>query len=147
VLSPDFLEFLRALNANGVEFVIVGGYAVIHYGHVRATGDLDVFVNPTEENSSRILAALSEFGWHDPSLEADYFAHPGQMYIMGRPPVRIDVITRIDGVTFGDAYRDRVREVIEDVPVAFLSLEHLRANKLASARNKDLGDLDALPEA
>jgi predicted nucleotidyltransferase len=147
VFSPDFQEFLQALNDNGAEFVVVGGYAVIHYGHVRATGDLDLFVNATLENSGRVLAALNDFGWSDPALEPDYFAQPGNMYIMGRPPVRIDLITRIDGLDFETVYRDRVVDVVDGLSLGFVSLEHLRTNKLASGRNKDLGDVDALPEA
>jgi hypothetical protein len=125
---------------------VVGGYAVIHYGHVRATGDLDIFVKATLENSERILAALDDFGWSDPALERDYFAQPGNMYIMGRPPVRIDLITRIDGLDFDTVYRDRVVAQVDGQSVGFISLEHLRVNKLASGRNKDLGDIDALPE-
>jgi hypothetical protein len=189
VFSPDFQEFLQALNDNGAEFVVVGGYAVnkrsprqasgysrpevaisrkrtgsslvrerarrasqnvpeeIHYGHVvRATGDLDLFVNATLENSGRVLAALNDFGWSDPALEPDYFAQPGNMYIMGHPPVRIDLITRIDGLDFETVYRDRVVDVVDGLSLGFVSLEHLRTNKLASGRNKDLGDIDALFE-
>lgn len=145
VLASDFLEFVEALNKNLVEFLIVGGYAVNYHGYVRSTGDFDVFIRCSTDNARRVVAALEDFGMPHPDLEA-HLAVPGKMYAFGRPPLRIDLITRVDGLGFDEAYPSRVIEDVDGVPVPFVSLRHLRQNKLASGRLKDLADAESLPE-
>lgn len=144
VLASDFLEFAETLNANGVEYLIVGGYAVGYHGHVRTTGDLDVLIRCSPENARQVVAALDDFGMPHPELE-QYLAVPGKMYAFGRPPLRIDLITRVDGLEFDDAYAARETLEIDGVTVPFVGLNHLRQNRAASGRLKDLADLESLP--
>jgi nucleotidyltransferase DUF2204 len=143
-VNPDFSELLAIFNAHGVEYLVVGAHALAAHGHVRATKDLDVWVKPDPQNAARVLRALAEFGapLHDLS-EAD-LATPGVIFQIGVAPVRIDVITEIDGVDFSLAWIDRVQAKLGDVNVPVLSRRHLIANKKASGRLQDLADVERL---
>ncbi len=144
-LPPDFKDFLRLLNENGVEYLLIGGYAVGYHGYVRATADMDVWIAPNPENATRAVAALREFGFRVPELSEALFLKPENIVRMGLPPFRIEVLTSISGVGFGECFAQRVRETIDGVPVNIISLRDLRANKQASGRGKDLVDLEHLP--
>ena len=146
VLSPDFKDFISALEQNSVSYLLIGGYAVNYYGYVRYTGDFDIWVECSLENSARVVRAITEFVGVSPQLEPDYFSTLGHMFFMGVPPSRIDVINQIDGVTFEEAYPARVRVALDGVTLPIISLEHLRRNKAATKRAKDKGDLESLPE-
>ena len=144
VLARDFKEFLKSLNSNRVEYLLIGGYAVSIYGHVRATNDLDVWVNVTPENATRIRHALHEFGFAEELLTSDLFLSPNNVVRMGVPPIRIEILTSISGVEFECCYAEREMIQIEDVAVPVISLARLRQNKAASGRAKDLADLENL---
>jgi hypothetical protein len=144
-LPPDFREFLRLLNAHRVEYLLVGGYAVAYYGYPRATADMDIWVAVRPQNAERIVMALKEFGFDLPELSAGLFLKESQMIRMGVPPVRIDIATTISGVSFAECYAARVIDVLDEVEVGLISLPHLKANKKAAARHKDLDDLENLP--
>jgi hypothetical protein len=137
---------LRSLRSSGVEFLLVGGYAVGLYGYPRATADIDVWVRRSPENAARIVAVIRGFGFDTPSLSEDLFLRPDQVIRMGLPPLRIEVITSVSGVEFDECWPDRREMVLDTEPVWLLSLEHLRRNKAASGRPKDLEDLRHLPE-
>ena len=142
-LPLDFKEFLKLLNAHGVEYLLVGGYAVIYHGYNRTTGDLDVWVAVNPGNAAKLAAALKDFGFGagvDPSL----FAVPGHIVRMGIPPFRIELLTTISGLRFSDAYARRLTAVIDGVELSLLALDDLKTNKKASGRLKDLADLEAL---
>ncbi len=145
-MNRDFIELLAAFNAQGVEYLVVGAHALAAHGHVRATKDLDVWVRPSEDNAPRVLRALVEFGspLHDLS-EAD-LAAPGLVFQIGVPPLRVDVITAIDGVEFKAAWPDRVEARLDDTSVPILSRHHLIVNKKASGRLQDLADVERLEE-
>ena len=143
-LPPGFREFLRWLTHHGVEYLLVGGYAVGYHGYPRATGDLDVWVARTTENSARIVAALEDFGVGSDRLNAELFLQPAKVLRMGLPPMRIDVHTEISGVGFAEAYAARIVEDLDGVEVAIIDLEHLKRNKAAAGRAKDLADLEEL---
>ena len=145
LLTDDFREFLRLLNANRVDYLLVGGYAVGLHGYPRATVDLDVWVRAAPDNAERILKALRTFGFEVPALQPHLFTDPRSIVRFGVPPFRIEIMTSIDGVEY-DACRGRADTmVLDQVHVPVISLEDLKANKRAAGRHKDLADLDNLP--
>lgn len=146
LLTADFRKFLKSLNASGVEYLLVGGYAVGLHGYPRATADLDIWVRATPANAERVLAVVKGFGFESPALQPHLFVKPDSIVRFGMPPFRIEIMTSIDGVEF-DACGDRaVRFDLDGVPVPVISLPDLKTNKKAAGRHKDLADLENLPE-
>lgn len=145
-LPTDFAEFLRSLRSNGVEYLLVGGYAVGLYGYPRATADIDVWVRRTPENARRVVAAIRAFGFDVPALSPDLVMKPDQVVRMGLPPLRIEVLTSVSGVEFDECWPSREEMLLDGEPVLLPSLADLRRNKAASGRPKDLEDLRHLPE-
>jgi hypothetical protein len=143
-IPPDFSEFIASLAARDTRFLVVGGYAVALHGHPRYTGDIDIWLAPDEENARSVVAALAEFGFEDLGLTIDDFLEPDRVVQLGYPPMRIDLMTGLDGVNFDEAYERRVEVELGGVAVPFLSLDDLRRNKRATARAQDLADLEAL---
>jgi hypothetical protein len=143
-VNRDFRDLLAEFNAEGVEYLVVGAHALAAHGHVRATKDLDVWVRPDAENAKRVLKALRAFGapLHD-LTEAD-LTKPGLVFQIGLPPVRIDVLTAIDGVDFAEAWPVRLLTKFADQPAAVLSRKHFIQNKRASGRTQDLADIESL---
>ena len=144
-LPVDFKEFLRLLNSNAVEYLLVGGYAVAYYGYPRATSDFDVWIRLGADNARRIVDVLKQFGFDTPELTPDLFLQKGRMVRLGMPPIRIEVMVEISGVDFDDCYLDRLTAEIDGVRADLISLEHLKINKRASGRYKDLDDIEHLP--
>jgi aminoglycoside-2''-adenylyltransferase len=144
-LARDFKEFLKLLDSNGVEYLLIGGYAVGIYGYIRATNDLDIWVNVNAQNAAKIVCALREFGFAAPELTSGLFLVRNNVVRMGVPPIRIEILTSISGVAFESCYAEREMIQIEDVAVSVISLARLRENKAASGRAKDLADLENLP--
>jgi hypothetical protein len=143
-LATDFDEFIGSLIARGVEFVVVGAYALAFHGVPRFTGDFDVLIRPTDENGARVLAALADFGFPAPGLTPADLANPRRMLQMGVEPVQIHLMSAISGVSWDEAWRDRVIGACGSHQVAFLGRESFLKNKRAAARPKDLADIDAL---
>lgn len=143
-LDRDFSEFIGCLTARDVRFLVVGGYAVAAHGHPRYTGDLDIWVLVDGDNADRIILALDDFGFAGRGLTSDDFRAPGRVVQLGFPPLRIDVLTSIDGVTFGECLPHRMDLVVDGLTVPFIGLEDLRRNKAASGRSQDVADLAAL---
>ncbi|WP_420454854.1 DUF6036 family nucleotidyltransferase [Rubrivirga sp.] len=144
-LYPDFREFFESFKAHEVRYLVVGGYALGYHGYVRYTGDIDAWVEPTADNSSRVVAAFRDFGFESPGLTPDAFAVPDVIVQIGRPPLRIDVMTSPSGVTFGPCYTDRLIVDVDGFLLDVIGLECLKVNKAASGRPQDLGDLSRLP--
>ena len=144
-LPPDFKEFLRLLNAHQVEYLLIGGYAVAYYGYPRATADMDIWIAIHPRNAESVVAALKEFGFDLPGVSPDLFLKEGQIIRMGVPPVRVEIATGISGVSFGECYVERVVDILDEVEVNLINLTHLKANKKAAGRHKDLDDLEHLP--
>jgi predicted nucleotidyltransferase len=141
--SPHYKELLQLLNESQVEYLIVGGFAVMKYGEPRYTKDLDVWVHNSMENAARVVEALKNFGApleHD-QVTAGTFAEKQVVYQIGVAPVRIDILTEITGVKFPDAWAKRVASTFFGVPVNFISLDDLVTNKQALGRSSDLKDL------
>lgn len=140
-MNPDFRDLLAAFNARGVEYIVVGAYALAAHGLVRATKDLDVWVRPDPANAERVIAALADFGAPLHDLTAGDLATPGLIFQIGVEPIRIDVITTIDGVEFPEAWADRVPARFADQDAAVLSRKHLLINKRTAGRDQDLIDV------
>jgi len=140
-MSPDFRDLLAEFNAHNVEFLVVGAYALAAHGLVRATKDLDVWVRPKLANARRTMAALKAFGAPLYDLSVDDLSQPGLIFQIGVEPIRIDVITRIDGVDFDEAWPERVEATFDDQRVYVLARRHLIQNKKAAGRDQDLLDV------
>jgi hypothetical protein len=143
-VNPDFKELLLAFNAHDVKYLIVGAHALAAHGHIRATKDLDVWVKPEQNNAHGVLTALSDFGAPAGDLTVDDLSRKDTVFQIGMPPLRIDIITDIDGVEFDDAWPDRFETVFGGVPAFVISRRHLIANKKAAARLQDLADVEQL---
>lgn len=143
-MSQDFRDLLSEFNARSVDYLVVGAYALAAHGRVRATGDLDVWVRPEPGNARRVIAALAAFGAPVRDLtEADLSA-PGMVFQIGVAPIRIDVLTGIDGVDFDAAWADRFMTQFMGLPVAVLSIEKLIRNKRSAGRPQDIADVEWL---
>ena len=144
MLNRHFLDFLRSLENHKVEYVVVGGYAVGIHGFPRFTGDLDVFVAISRDNADRLVAVFQEFGFASLHLKAADFLEKDTIVEIGREPIKIQVLTGIDGVTFEQCRKDRIYFSDSGMKIPFIGLDSLLANKAASPRNKDKIDLDEL---
>jgi hypothetical protein len=144
-LHPDFSEFLRLLNSNGVRYLVIGGYAVGYHGYARATGDLDIWINIDKENAENTARAVREFGMPEGQAQEELFLQSGKIIRMGFPPVRIELLTSISGVSFEECYAQRETPEINGILIDIISLPMLKANKRVSGRLKDLDDLRHLP--
>jgi hypothetical protein len=144
LLNKDFKEFAQLLNAHEVEYLIVGGYALMVHGHLRYTGDIDFWVNPSAENSVRMMNVLNEFGMGSLGITRASLSTTDTVIQMGYPPARIDLMTSIEGVDFLEAYANKLTIEIDDLPLTIISRAHFLKNKRALGRHKDLADADAL---
>lgn len=146
-MNDDFADLLRSFDRFGVEYLVVGGYAVMAYAEPRYTKDLDVWVRPSDANAKRVWAALADFGAPLEGVSVADFATPGLVYQIGMAPVRIDILMSVDGLTFEEAWEGRVRLDFGGVHGWLIGKEDLIRNKVASARPEDLLDVKALEEA
>lgn len=144
-LPQDFKEFLSLLRANRVEYLLIGAYAVGYHGYPRATTYLDIWIAATLENANRIITTLEEFGLGSPELTTDLLLEPNNIVRMGEEPMRIEILNWASGVLFEDCYRERIIDLLDGVEVSLIGLNHLKINKRASGRLKDLADLEELP--
>ena len=144
-LPSDFKEFLKLLNAHQVEYLLIGGYAVGYHGYPRATADMDIWIAMNPSNSQRIVIVLKEFGFDLPELSPELFLKEWQIIRMGVPPIRIEIATTVSGVNFNECYAERVVDTLDGFEVNLISLKHLKLNKKACGRHRDLADLENLP--
>jgi len=143
-MSPDFKELLQIFSEEQVEYLVVGGYAVIHHGQPRSTKDLDIWLKPSPENRDRVLRSFARFGLPlMGGVEPDDFASEGLQYAVGVPPNMIDFLTSIPGISFDEAWRRREIVTIE-VPILFLGKDDLIRSKERAGRPQDLADLAEL---
>lgn len=145
-LSKDFKEFIELLNRNEVKFLVVGAYAVGLHGYVRFTGDLDIWIEPSEENANKVMSCLRQFGFGSlKGLSFEDFTKDNSVVQFGYPPLRIDIMTSASGINFTECYGKRLVSTIDGIEVPYLDLESLKKNKASTKRQKDLGDLENLP--
>ena len=143
-LNKDLRAFIGLLNSNGVEYLVVGAFAVAWHGYPRFTSDIDFLVRPNAVNAGAIVATLRAFGFASLNLATDDFSRPGQFVQLGVKPNRIDLITYIAGVDFDKAWASRVEGSIDGIDVPFPNLEDLIRNKESTGRLKDMGDAEEL---
>ena len=143
-MNQDFVDLLRAFVAADVRFLIVGAYALAVHGRPRSTGDLDIWVDATPENAARIMRALAAFGAPVADISEADFARQGVTYQIGVPPGRIDILTELTGLTFSEAWQDRVRRPFGEVDVEFIGRAPFLRNKRATGRPKDLIDIEGM---
>ena len=144
--QQDFKELLELLNAHAVEYVIVGAYALAFHGAPRYTGDIDIYIRPTAENAERVMNALRDFGFGSLELSEKDFNQPDRVVQLGYPPVRIDLMTSISGVSWEEVSAHLANGEYGEVPVKYIGREELLRNKRTLCRKKDLADLEALGE-
>lgn len=145
-LNQDFREFIALLEKHGVEYLIVGGYAVAFHGFPRYTGDIDFFVAVSESNATGLLAVFEDFGFGNIGIDKADFQQPDFVVEIGREPRKIQVLTGIDGVTFEECRQHGITETYGGMSLNFIGIDELLRNKLAAARAKDLIDVHALRE-
>ena len=145
-VQQDFRDLLELFNAHKVEYMIVGAYALAFHGTPRYTGDIDIFVRPESINAQRIMAALDEYGFGSVGLTVSDFESPDKVVQLGVPPVRVDIITSITGVSWEDAFTGRAEGKYGNIPVYFIGREQFISNKRALGRKRDFADLEALGE-
>lgn len=140
MLNIDFKDMLSALSGEGVEFLLVGAYALAAHGRPRATGDLDIWVHPSRQNAQRLWRALQRFGAPLQGMSPEEFTTPGMVFQVGVAPCRIDLMTSIDGVEFDEAWPHRMNIAIENLGISVIGRAHLILNKRAVGRPQDLAD-------
>ncbi len=143
-MNADYIDMLKCLNRAGVDYILVGGWAVNMYGYIRATVDLDVWILADADNAKKVYSAVAEFGAPVSEMKPEEFAEYGMIFQIGVAPCRVDIISKISGVSYADAVTRAVPKTIDGIPVRIISLEDLIANKKASGRAKDLADVEVL---
>lgn len=144
MLNQDFKEFAASCNANGVRYLVVGGYAVAFHGHPRYTKDLDLWIEATPDNAARLVAALEQFGFGSLKLIPADFLVPDRVIQLGYPPNRIDLLTTLVGVDFDCCYAARIKVDLDGIALPVIDRENLKQNKRATGRLQDLADVEAL---
>ena len=145
-VQPDFRDLFVLLNEHEVEYLVVGAYALAFHGAPRFTGDIDILVRPEPNNAELLLEVLSEFGFPRSQFSIEDFTNQDKIVQLGVPPVRIDIITALTGVSWEEANTHKVAGVFGDVAVHYLGRDQYIKNKRATGRHKDLADLEALGE-
>jgi hypothetical protein len=140
----DFKEFLQLLNSKKIEYLVIGGYAVGYHGYPRATGDMDIWIDINDRTAEKMLEVLKEFGFYPPELRKELFLKEQKVIRMGVPPMRLELLTSIDGVDFQTCFNNRIIADFGDFKVNFISKGDLLINKRASGRPQDLVDFDKL---
>ena len=146
IFNQDFRDFINALNESQTKYVLVGGYSVMYHGFPRTTGDLDIFVEVSEENYQKLATTFYSFGLALFDMTRENFLHNNDYYVFsfGTPPVSIEILKSISGVTFQEVYEKSLQTKFDGLDIRIIHLNHLKQNKLASGRNKDLNDLENL---
>jgi hypothetical protein len=146
-IPRDARDLLRAFSAHSVRYLVVGAHALGYWGQPRATGDFDLFVEPTPDNARRAFAALAEFGAPLFDLTLDDLTRPGVVFQMGAPPYRIDLATELTGITFEEGWADHATVLLEGLVIPIIGREAMIRNKRATGRPKDRLDLELLGES
>jgi predicted nucleotidyltransferase len=146
IFNDDFKDFIECLNKSGVKYILVGGYAVIIRGYSRSTGDMDVWVEKSQDNYQKLLHAIISFGLPPFAIPKDqFFSEDYDVFSFGRPPFAIEILTAVKGIDFEVAFEKSTMEMINEIQVRVVHLNHLIAAKKAAGRHKDFNDLENLP--
>jgi hypothetical protein len=147
IFHSDFRDFIQALNNNNVRYLLVGGYAVIFYGHARTTGDMDIWVDCSSENYRQIVKAFNEFKMPVFDMTEDKFLQKDKfdVFRFGRKPVAIDIMTKMANLDFDECYKQKQEFNDDGLLLPVVHIRNLISAKKAAGRNKDLDDLEHLP--
>ena len=146
IINPDFKEFIQLLNENNVDYLIIGGYALAFHGYLRYTQDIDFWVWSDADNAKKITNVLKEFGFTSLGVSEHDFLDEDSMIQLGFPPNRIDIINKIDGVNFLEAFKEKKVYEDVDIKINFIGIDQLIQNKKSTGRLKDLADVQVLEE-
>ena len=141
MLNRDFIDILSAFSEEKVDYIVVGGYAIAFHGYVRGTGDIDLWIRISDENAERVWKALQTFGAPLLELSKEDLKAPGMVFQMGLPPNRIDIINKVEGVQFDEAWSNRKFVEFQDLTIPIIAKSELLINKRAMNRPKDLADI------
>jgi len=144
MLNKDYKDILESLLNEDADFILVGAYALAAHGFPRATMDIDIWINPALENAKKVYAALVKFGAPIDRISVQDFSQDDNIFQIGVAPRRIDILTRISGVDFKEAWEDAIEVNIDGLLIHILSAAHLVKNKLATGRPKDIEDAEIL---
>jgi len=144
IFEKDFIDFIELLNLNEVEYMVVGAHALALHGRPRHTGDLDIWIKPSFDNADKMVKVLEDFGFGSLGLTKEDFLRDNYVTQLGYPPLRIDILNAISGVNFDDAYKGRILGQNGELAISFINISDFIANKKASGRAKDIGDINAL---
>jgi len=143
-VQRDFKQLLELFNNHDVAYAIVGAYALAFHGYPRYTGDLDILIKPDSDNAKKIIAALKEFGFGSLNLSVEDFSTKGKVVQLGVPPIRIDILTSLTGVTWKQVFPHRDKGTFGDIDTYFIGKKEFIANKKALGRHKDLADIESI---
>ncbi|TSJ42691.1 hypothetical protein FO440_00420 [Mucilaginibacter corticis] len=144
MFEPDFIDFIELLNKHAVEYMVIGAHALAFHGRPRHTGDLDIWVKPSDENANKLVAVLDEFGFGSLGLSASDFLKENYVTQLGYPPLRIDILNTISGVEFNEAYLNKITGEADGLNINFINISDFIKNKETTGRAKDLGDIASL---
>lgn len=144
MFEQDFIDFIELLNLHHVDYMVIGAHALAYHGRPRHTGDLDIWIKPSPENASKMLAVLNDFGFGSLGLTEHDFLKDSYVTQLGYPPLRIDILNTISGVEFEEAYANKVSGEVDELKVNFINVNEFIKNKQATGRKKDLGDIASL---
>jgi predicted nucleotidyltransferase len=140
-LAQDFEDFIKLLNKHQVDYMVVGGYALAFHGKPRHTGDLDIWINTTEDNAEKLIHTIKEFGLSSLGLTKSDFMQEGYVTQIGYPPLRIDILNSIDGVQFETAFLNKLLVDVNGIEIKYIGLRDFIDNKNASGRSQDIADV------
>ena len=144
IFEPDFIDFIDLLNLHKVDYMIVGAHALAYHGRPRHTGDLDIWIKPSNTNAAKMVSVLIDFGFGSLGLQEKDFLKENYVTQLGYPPLRIDILNSISGVEFNEAYLNKVETDIDDLKVNFINIKEFVKNKISTGRAKDIGDIESL---
>ncbi|MEX2565885.1 MAG: hypothetical protein WD431_08085 [Cyclobacteriaceae bacterium] len=144
IFEADFIDFIKLLNLHKVEYMVIGAHALAFHGRPRHTGDLDIWIKPTNDNASKLIIVLNDFGFGSLNITEQDFLKNNHVIQLGYPPLRIDILNTISGVEFDEAYQNKVEGKIDGLNVNFINVNEFIKNKEATGRQKDLGDIESL---
>lgn len=144
MFEPDFIDFIELLNKHTVKYMVIGAHALAFHGRPRHTGDLDIWIKPNDENATKMVAVLNEFGFGSLGLSAPDFLKENYVTQLGYPPLRIDILNTISGVDFDEAYLNKITGEADGLNINFINISDFIKNKETTGRAKDLGDIAAL---
>jgi hypothetical protein len=147
VFEDDFIDFINLLNIHKVQYMVVGAHALAFHGRPRHTGDLDIWIKPSIENASKMILVLDDFGFGSLGLKVEDFMRENYVTQLGYPPLRIDILNSISGVSFDSANNNKILGDFDGVTIPFINISDFILNKRAIGRAKDLGDIDSLQDS